>query len=356
MGAAMAKPRVFVSSTYYDLRHIRSSLETFILLLGYEPILSEKGVISYSPDVALDESCYREAASADIFVLIVGGRYGSESSSGPKFSDKNFFDRYDSVTKTEYENARLAEIPIYILIENSVYVEYRTYVSNKDNTTVNYVSVDSINVFKLIDHILAQTRNNPVFSFSNYADIENWLREQWSGMFKELLKSRSQKAQISELSKKINDLGEINETLKVYLESVLSTVNSKDSERIIENQNKRIEEERIQNKLANNTWVKYVTERITENHEDTIFIIKSIKNAEDVESKIKEFLDKYNKLDLINSVSVCWTSSLAKKDFDLARLDLGLSPVFYVSEEGLEELERRRLRRSRRSLADLGGE
>src|SRR5438270_9251216 len=32
----MARPRVFVSSTYYDLRHIRGSLEVFIGSLGYD--------------------------------------------------------------------------------------------------------------------------------------------------------------------------------------------------------------------------------------------------------------------------------------------------------------------------------
>jgi hypothetical protein len=36
----MAKPRVFVSSTYYDLKHLRSAIEAFIDSLGYEPILS----------------------------------------------------------------------------------------------------------------------------------------------------------------------------------------------------------------------------------------------------------------------------------------------------------------------------
>jgi hypothetical protein len=72
----MAKPRVFVSSTFYDLKHIRSSLDIFIESLGFEPILSEKGDIAYSPDHPLDESCYREVQTSDIFVLIIGGRYG----------------------------------------------------------------------------------------------------------------------------------------------------------------------------------------------------------------------------------------------------------------------------------------
>lgn len=39
----MARPRIFVSSTHYDLKHLRSSLENFIESLGFDAILSEKG-------------------------------------------------------------------------------------------------------------------------------------------------------------------------------------------------------------------------------------------------------------------------------------------------------------------------
>ena len=80
----MAKPRVFVSSTFYDLKHIRSSLDIFIESLGFEPILSEKGDIAYSPDHPLDESCYREVQTADIFVLIIG--CGQSELAGPRLT------------------------------------------------------------------------------------------------------------------------------------------------------------------------------------------------------------------------------------------------------------------------------
>jgi hypothetical protein len=84
----MAKPRVFISSTFYDLKQVRSSLEVFIRGLGFDPVLSEKGSIAYTPDVPLDESCYREAQGCDVFVLIIGGRYGSEVS-GDKRDESN---------------------------------------------------------------------------------------------------------------------------------------------------------------------------------------------------------------------------------------------------------------------------
>lgn len=34
----MAKPRIFISSTFYDLRQVRSDLDTFIENIGYEPL------------------------------------------------------------------------------------------------------------------------------------------------------------------------------------------------------------------------------------------------------------------------------------------------------------------------------
>src|SRR5256885_8779743 len=128
----MAKPRVFVSSTYYDLKHIRSSLEVFIESLGYDAILSEKGVIPYTPDIPLDESCYREVQNSDIYVLIIGGRYGSEISLNKKSSSKEFYDQYESITKREYKNALDKDIPTYIFIDRSVYSEYQTFLNNKD--------------------------------------------------------------------------------------------------------------------------------------------------------------------------------------------------------------------------------
>ncbi|MBC9007460.1 DUF4062 domain-containing protein, partial [Acetobacter tropicalis] len=154
----MAKPRVFVSSTYYDLKFLRSSLDVFINSLGFETVLSEKGDIPYSPFIPLDESCYDEALSCDIFVLIIGGRYGSKTSDT---KENQIYESYKSITKKEFETANSKGIPCFILIENGVYSEFQTYRKNKE-LKINYAHVDSINVFKFIDEIFQLKKNNPV--------------------------------------------------------------------------------------------------------------------------------------------------------------------------------------------------
>jgi hypothetical protein len=257
----MAKPRIFISSTYYDLKHLRSSLENFIDTLGFDPVLSEKGDIAYSPDVPLDESCYREVKNADIYVLIIGGRYGSEASGSKSKLPRDFHTRYESITKLEYKNASDNNVPIYILIEKSVYADYENYLKNKANTTFNYAHVDSINIFIFIEEIISQTRNNPIFQFDKYSDIEGWLREQWAGLFRELLKKISSQSQLSSLANQINELSEINKTLKKYLETVMNKIVPVDSEKIIKEESARLKEAMKLSRINESKLVNYLQAR-----------------------------------------------------------------------------------------------
>ena len=253
----MAKPRVFVSSTYYDLKHIRSSLENFIDSLGFESILSEKGQIPYSPDVPLDESCYKEVGNADIFIIIIGGRYGSEKSGSEEKTDKSFFERYDSITKQEYKSAVDKDVPTYILIDKSVYSEYKIFLKNKNNELINYSQVDSVNIFHLIENILLQPKNNPVHQFDRYNDIEVWLKEQWAGLFRDLINQRSKQTQIASLSSQVSTLAEINITLKRYLEEVILKVSPEGSAKLIAEESKRLDEGKQLSLLKDNSLFNY---------------------------------------------------------------------------------------------------
>jgi hypothetical protein len=219
-------------------------LEGFIEQLGYEPVLSEKGNIAYDPDIPLDESCYREVRSTDIFVLIIGGRYGSEVSGDKTNAQLN--DRYESITKREFETAAERDIPTYIMVEKAVYAEYETFKTNRDNDSVRYAHVDSANVFHFLDHILARPRNNPVFQFERHTDIVAWLREQWAGLFRDFIARRSERKQLASLADQVAELANVGTTLKRYLENVVSKVSAGDAdgERLIESEEKRLEQER----------------------------------------------------------------------------------------------------------------
>lgn len=253
----MAKPRIFISSTYYDLKYIRASLDIFIESLGYESILSEKGDIAFTPDSALDESCYREVETVDIFVIIIGGRYGTEASSEPKKINKNFFDKYESITKKEFDAAIAKDISTYILIESNVYAEYRTYLRNKENAKINYAHVDSVNIFSFIEEILSKPRNNPVQHFEKFEQIEQWLRDQWAGLFRELINRKSQQNQIKSLASEISELQEVNKTLRTYLEALLTSVKPNESNKLIEAESKRLDDISIRKDLERNAWVEH---------------------------------------------------------------------------------------------------
>lgn len=260
----MARPRVFVSSTYYDLKHLRSSIENFIESMGYEPVLSEKDNIAFTPDAPLDESCYREARNSDVYVLIVGGRYGSEISAQKRDSPtpKQFFDRYESITKHEYLSAVERGIPIYILIDAAVDAEYQTYQKNKGNERVHYAHVDSVNVFLLIEEIRQRKQNNPVKLFSKYSEIEGWLKEQWAGLFREFIHRLSTAQQIQDLSTKIEELGQTTETLKRYLEQVIESVSEKKPAalEVIKQENARLVEAKRDAELMSFGYIKHLHE------------------------------------------------------------------------------------------------
>ncbi|MDQ1557917.1 MAG: hypothetical protein QOD32_977 [Pyrinomonadaceae bacterium] len=320
----MARPRVFVSSTYYDLKHLRSSLENFVESLGYEPILSEKGEIAYTPDSPLDESCYREVRNADVFVIIIGGRYGSEKSDGKTELPKGFYDRYDSITKQEYKSAVTQNVPVYILIEKSVYADFENYLRNKDNKTFSYAHVDSINIFHLIEEILAQRLNNPFQLFDRYSDIEAWLREQWAGLFRELLSRMTSQQQIASLAAQVGELAQINQTLKRYLEEVVSKVAPAESAKLIEAESERLEETRQLKMIESNGYASYVIESYNVSPKTFRDLLINSESMKDFISKLKNVItDEKSQLEVDDNYR--YFEDMIVDDLNVLRKSFGLN-------------------------------
>lgn len=322
----MAKPRVFVSSTYFDLKHIRTSMENFIQSLGFDSVLSEKGNIAYNPDTPLDESCYNEVNNSDIFVIIIGGRYGSPSSDQPRDLPKSFYTRYESITKKEYLTALDKDIPTYILVEKSVKAEFETFRRNRNNTKIEYAHVDSVNIFQLLDEILQQPRNNPVYHFENHNEIQEWLKEQWAGLFRDLIHTRKEIKQISSLTDQVKALSNINTTLKRYLEEIISNVKGVDGKQIISQESKRIEEFTRLQEFKKHGLVNDLIEYYSFTEKQALEIFSNANDIEELLQKVADYSDNQLKYDeMIESWKIDKVEKLRK--VNQIRELLGLKPL-----------------------------
>lgn len=182
----MAKPRIFISSTFYDLKQVRSDLDTFIENLGYDTIRNEEGDIPYGKEEALEEYCYKEIKSVDILVSIIGGRYGSES----KRSNS-------SISQMELKTAIKENKQVYIFIDKNVLSEFETYLLNKDNSLMNYRYVDDNRIYQFIEEIKSFNNNNNIKGFETASDISKYLKDQFAGLFQKYMEEQTRIKEVS---------------------------------------------------------------------------------------------------------------------------------------------------------------
>lgn len=216
----MANPRVFVSSTSFDLITVRSDLEQFMRSMNFEPVLNERGHIPYGSKEKLEEYCYKEIEMCDMLVSIVGGRYGAKSS----------YDEY-SISQKELKRALEIGKQVYIFIDRNVKSEQKVYVNNRyqrDIKDLKFESVDSTKIFDFIDEIESLPLNNTIHQFDTSSDIISFLREQWSGLFKSLLQEASRKREydkLADLNKTSSILDKLVLELKLSIEDKDSAIN-----------------------------------------------------------------------------------------------------------------------------------
>lgn len=280
----MAKPRIFVSSTYYDLKHIRNNLEAFIAQFGYESVLFESGDIPFHHTQPLDESCYSEINNCHILVLIIGGRYGSGVSES--VSKEEIDKTYKSITKKEYETARDKDIPIYIFVEKAVMAEFQTYKENKNNPSIKYAHVDSVGVFHLLDDVFSQGRNNLTKEFEKFDEISSWLTDQWAGLFADFLSKRSSETSLKNLSSQVEELKQLSGVLKSYNESIIRKLEPEESTKIITDSDKKLRSSKA-SRLFRESMIRYIRDRSG----STISSIK-LYEALEASSDLDDFLKK----------------------------------------------------------------
>lgn len=162
-------PNVFISSTCYDLAQIRIDLYDFFDSLGLKAILSEHKSFPVQPGNPILDNCIDAVKeNTDIFILIVGGRYGSTIDSGT------------SITNIEYLTAVQYQIPTYIFINREISNYYNIWLKSPKADFSSYV--DSTKIFEFIKDI--KTKNtNWIYDFTNANDIKATLKLQIAYLF-----------------------------------------------------------------------------------------------------------------------------------------------------------------------------
>ena len=200
----MAVPRVFISSTYYDLRQVRYNVGDFIKSLGYEIVMHERSGVAYTQNEPLEHDCYHEMASCDIAVCIIGNHFGSRS-----------LDNDLSITMNEIQSAIQNKKKVYIFIAKDVYIENRTYEQNKENSGFRSAYTDDIRIHTFISELKKNTRVM-IESFEVTDDITRTLKLQFAGLFQNLL---SREASLSD-SRVSFDLQQSADTIKAVIEEL----------------------------------------------------------------------------------------------------------------------------------------
>lgn len=234
------KPRIFISSTFYDLKYIREDLANFVRSYGYEPVLFEDGDIGYTPGKTLDSSCYESMRNSDMVILIIGGEYGS-AASGEK---KDEFNEYMSVTRNEFRTAVETGIPVFTMIDKKVMAEFGVYDANyeaieRENIEMAFPTTKNINVFRFIKEIKGVV-TLPVQEFERSADIKGFISKQWADMFKNYLNSLRNEKENRKIENSVNEMKSLIQKMDIMLDSIGKSVllkeDPKEYERVINQQ------------------------------------------------------------------------------------------------------------------------
>lgn len=249
----MPSPRIFVSSTCYDLQEIRVNLRTFIEDFGYDPIMSDFGDIFYDFYDHVQDSCIKAIQNSDMYILIIGDYYGS---SYHKDTQKKI---PDSVTLKEFKKAIDLEKPKAVFINKFVNYDYRNYKRYLKEQLKKYFSENTVNdeeidikknevknkidenypfpkesykyVFRFLDMISDLDNGGAYFTFETSEHIKNELKKQWAGFLQESLSKKYldniEHGELKKVETKIDSLNDL-------IGSLIQKTSSEESKLVID--------------------------------------------------------------------------------------------------------------------------
>ena len=161
----------------HDLNHLRAQLRQFIEGLGWVAVMAENGSFAIDANqTTVTNSRKNVRENADVFVMIVGARYGSIDPDTDK-----------SVTNLEFLEARARGIPTYVFVDSDVLAQLGVWQKNPD---ADYSGVvDTPRVFEFIDSFHG-SGDVWTFPFAAAEDIVDTLRNQFAYLVQDALALR----------------------------------------------------------------------------------------------------------------------------------------------------------------------
>src|SRR5262249_50278843 len=158
------------------------------------------------------DACIAEIPNCQLFVLIIGGRFGSE-----------FHNSGGSITNAEYREAVRLKIPIFALVEQGVYADFTVYSSNRGREDIEgfvFPNCDDIRIFEFITEVRAQAVNNALVPFGDFRDMEKYLRQQWAGMMHSYLIASNEEQRVTDT---LSVMTKMSERIEILSEQILKS-------------------------------------------------------------------------------------------------------------------------------------
>ena len=129
----ITQPKIFISSTIVDLPNERKAALKAVEKVGGFPVMSEHTMEAQSTDSLT--ACLSKVLESDIYVLIIGGRYGWQP------------EAKESITELEYQTARSCNIPILVI--NTTYTKEQLQKEFEGKVEPNYFRKTVEDAFEL---------------------------------------------------------------------------------------------------------------------------------------------------------------------------------------------------------------
>ena len=174
--------KIFISSTAYDLIDVRAELLHAIPKWdGFQALAHEAPGFPIPFGLHSHDVCLKAVMDCDIFLLIVGGRYGGVySGNEAKYKDKGW-----SITRCEADIAVNANKKFLTFVRENVWNERKSYNTHlkagKLPEHFNNSFVDNTDIFDFLNEVNHKIRDNWIHPFDNSVQLKNHLKGRLTG-------------------------------------------------------------------------------------------------------------------------------------------------------------------------------